>query len=357
MDKSGNNTSKGSNIQMASPKAIAWAIQTLGGCERGLCCKVALDADKYYKAFKECQEKKKHNDAQLERHEQMWSAMVQQVSLLQTVFSRDAQEKEALRAENDGLRGQNILLNAEVFRLKTIIEKCQIVPKSGAVPNVVKKGPPLALAEKRQSTGGDDESTSVAAYAKRIKESGPMTTMAPSAAAVVANGQQKCAALPPVVAKDQQKPSVPPVVANAKHKPAVPPVVANGQQKSAALPPVVAKDQQKPSVPPVVANAKHKPMQATKSAKNSSSHSNVLEDFWQAVKEDEQAVLRGWTTARALVEHFLITYPPFTVLEHHQNSPIRHNVLRFADSIFAFVHQNNALPPLKIKDHQFFVEK
>uniref|UniRef100_A0A183BIQ1 NYD-SP28_assoc domain-containing protein n=2 Tax=Globodera pallida TaxID=36090 RepID=A0A183BIQ1_GLOPA len=317
MDKSGNNTPNGSNIQMASPKAIAWAIQTLGGCERALCCKVALDADKYFKAFKECQEKKKHNDAQLERHEQMWTAMVQQVSLLQTVFSRDAQEKEALRAENDGLRGQNILLNAEVFRLKTIIEKCQIVPKSGAVPNVVKKGPPLALAEKRQSTGGDDESTSVAAYAKRIKESGPTTTMAPSAAAVVANGQQKSAALPPVVA-------------NAKHKPSVPPVVAKDQ---------------------------HKPMQATKNAKNSSSHSNVLEDFWQAVKEDEQAVLRGWTTARALVEHFLITYPPFTVLEHHQNSPIRHNVLRFADSIFAFVHQNNALPPLKIKDHQFFVEK
>uniref|UniRef100_A0A914GSR8 Uncharacterized protein n=2 Tax=Globodera rostochiensis TaxID=31243 RepID=A0A914GSR8_GLORO len=296
MDKSGNNTPKGTNMQMVSPKAIAWATQTLGGCERDLCCRVALDADKYFKAFTKCRDEKKQSDAQLEQHEQLWTGIVEQLSLLQTVFSRDAQEKEALRAENEGLRGQNILLNAEVFRLKTIIEKCAIVPKSGVVPpNVVKKDPPLALTTKRQSTGGHhDESTSVGRV-KRIKESGPTTT-APSVAVVV---------------------------------------------------------------PPLVANAKQKPMQATKNAKSSSSssHSNVLEDFWQTVKEHEQGVLHGWTTARALVEHFMITNPPCTVLEQHQNSSVRQNVLRFADSIFAFVHQNNALPPLKIKDHQFFVEK
>uniref|UniRef100_A0A183BX37 TRAF-type domain-containing protein n=1 Tax=Globodera pallida TaxID=36090 RepID=A0A183BX37_GLOPA len=300
-----------SNIWLAAPKTFVWAREKLDGCERDRCCKVMLDADvyfrtahEYFKAFTKCWEEKKDSDAKLAQQKVLWSELVEKVCMLQAAFSQVAQEKEALRAENvlllpdnvelrsrlheqqalgvrlqekvheleddvqglqvkvgelqvrcDGLGEELEVKDVENNKLRTSLEQGaldapKIEEKPKAVPDVIKKGPPLALAAKRQSVDSDDEITFVTCV-KRVKESEPTTTTAPCAAAVVANDQQK-PAVPPAMAKDQQKPSVPPVVANDQQKPAVPPAMAKDQQKP-SVPPVVANDQQKPSVPPVVA--------------------------------------------------------------------------------------------------------
>uniref|UniRef100_A0A914GT48 Uncharacterized protein n=2 Tax=Globodera rostochiensis TaxID=31243 RepID=A0A914GT48_GLORO len=410
-----------SNIWLAAPKTLVWAREKLEGCERDRCCKVMLDADvyfrtahEYFKAFTKCWEEKEDSNAKLAQHKLLWTELVDKVCLLQTAFSRVAQEKEALRAENvllvsgnveqrdqlheqqalgvrlqervhelednvqgleqkvgelqvrcDGLKEELAVKDVQINKLRTSLEQCaldatKIEEKPKAVPNVIKKGPPLALATKRQSVDSDDDEITIVACVKRIKESGPTTT-APSAAALVAKDQQKPAA-PPVVANDQQKPAAPPEVAKdqqkappevAKDQQKAPPEVAKDQQKA---PPEVAKDQQK--APPVVAKDQQKPVQATKSANGGSfRQSNMLvEEFWYIMKEREQALLCGSITARALVDNFMLTWPSCIELEQHQQAAVRQDLAQFAESVFDFMHQNNALPPLKIKNHQFFGE-
>ncbi|KAL3100297.1 hypothetical protein niasHT_027702 [Heterodera trifolii] len=39
----------------------------------------------------------------------------------------------------------------------------------------------------------------------------------------------------------------------------------------------------------------------------------ILKEFWYAANRDKNAIINGWTTARALVDQFLLMYPPSTV--------------------------------------------
>ncbi|KAI3414289.1 hypothetical protein GPALN_011746 [Globodera pallida] len=381
-------------------------------------------AHEYFKAFTKCWEEKKDSDAKLAQQKVLWSELVEKVCMLQAAFSQVAQEKEALRAENvllvpdnvelrsrlheqqsqlheqqalgvrlqekvheleddvqglqeqfgelqvrcDGLEEELKVKDMENNKLRTSLEQGaldapKIEEKPKAVPDVIKKGPPLALAAKRQSVDSDDEITFVACV-KRVKESEPTTTTAPCAAAVVASDQQK-PAVPPAMAKDQQKPAVPPVVVKDQQKPSVPPVVANQQKAITSHAHLVSfrfasVQNSVTTLRRVFSNSNAGLVfvvwQAPENANGSFSQSNILvEEFWYIMKEREQALLSGSTTARALVDQFMLTWPACIELEQHQQAAIRHDLVQFAESIFDFIRQNNALPPLKIKNHQFLV--
>ncbi|KAL3086186.1 hypothetical protein niasHT_039978 [Heterodera trifolii] len=63
---------------------------------------------------------------------------------------------------------------------------------------------------------------------------------------------------------------------------------------------------------------------------------SILKEFWYAANRDKNAIINGWTTARALVDQFLMVYPPCAEMRPKEPQ-MRKLLLGFAESQLSYL--------------------
>uniref|UniRef100_A0A914I5D6 Uncharacterized protein n=1 Tax=Globodera rostochiensis TaxID=31243 RepID=A0A914I5D6_GLORO len=76
---------------------------------------------------------------------------------------------------------------------------------------------------------------------------------------------------------------------------------------------------------------------------------DMLEQFWHVVKQNERAMLCGWTNASALVDQFMLCNTSCVEQPQDKQAQLRVHLLQFAVSIFGHVQSEKSLPPCPYK--------
>ncbi|KAL3071274.1 hypothetical protein niasHT_036090 [Heterodera trifolii] len=69
----------------------------------------------------------------------------------------------------------------------------------------------------------------------------------------------------------------------------------------------------------------------------------ILKEFWYAANRDKNAIINGWTTARALVDQFLLMYSPCAAIGPKEPQ-MRKLLLGFAVRIFLGAKLTKKMP-------------